>query len=168
MYVFSIPLMAVTIQWISRLGRRAMARGFIMATLLLAVIGLNIHATFIQGQDGLIKMRAELQSAQTIQASVLRYTQANSVIIVDRGDKLFFPHRHVWYPLRDELTYAAMPALLEESAALYYYGITFPQTDLDYLNTSRLGRMGLGIELVETYEDESLYRIVRNEEPPPF
>ncbi|MEK7619920.1 MAG: hypothetical protein AAB413_01630, partial [Patescibacteria group bacterium] len=90
----------------------------------------------------------------------LRYTEGNAVLIVDRGDKLFFPHRHVWYPLRDEATYEAMPSILE-STTLYYYGITFPQTDLDYLNDSRLKRMGLGIEIVQTYADESLYRLFK-------
>lgn len=160
MYLFSTPMIAMTITWLAERGRSAFARSLIIAMLMLTVVGLNVNATFIQSQDGLIKMRGELASAQTIQASVLRYTEENSVIIVDRGDKLFFPHRHVWYPLRDEATYSAMPSLLE-STDLYYYGITFPQTDLDYLNGSRLKKMRLGIELVETYGDESLYRIKR-------
>ncbi len=159
MYLFTTPMIAITIQWLAARGRTRMARGLIVGTLLLAVIGLNVNATFVQGQDGLVKMREELASSAQIQESVLRYTQEDAVIIVDRGDKLFFPHRRVWYPLRDDTTYDAMPALVEMTA-LYYYGITFPRDDFDYLNDSRLKRMNLGIELVETYGDESLYRII--------
>ncbi len=158
MYLFTTPMIAVAIQWVSQRGRSVLARGLIVATLLLAVVGLNVHATFVQGQDGLLKMQGELIASVQVQESVLRYTEGNAVIIVDRADKLFFPQRHVWYPLRDEATYAAMPSILDHTT-LYYYGITFPQADMDYLNTSRLKRMNLGIELIETYEDESLYRI---------
>jgi hypothetical protein len=160
MYLFTTPMIAMTIGWLAGRGRSTLARGLIMATLLLAVVGLNVNATFVQGQDGLVRMRSELLSSAQTQESVLRYTEANSIIIVDRGDKIFFPHRNVWYPLRDEATYKAMPSMLE-STTLYYYGITFPQVDLDYLNGSRLKRMNLGIEWIETYGDESLYRIIQ-------
>lgn len=159
LYLFSTPMIAMTIAWLSTRGRSLLSQRLIVAILIVVVVGLNVNATFVQGQDGLVRMREELLSSTRIQESVLRYTESNSVIIVDRGDKLFFPHRYVWYPLRDEATYATMPAILE-SITLYYYGITFPQTDLDYLNDSRLKRMGLGIELIETYGDESLYRIM--------
>ncbi|TAL51334.1 hypothetical protein EPN81_00250 [Patescibacteria group bacterium] len=158
MYLFTTPMIAMTIQWIAARGRSRLARGFIVTTLFLGVLGLNINSVFVQGQDGLVKMREELSDSAQIQESVLRSTEDTSVIIVDRGDKLFFPHRHVWYPLRDEATYDAMPAL-SQATTLYYYGVTFPEEDFAYLNRSRLKRMDLGIELVETYGDESLYRI---------
>lgn len=160
LYLFSTPMIAMTIVWLGARGRSFLSRRLIVAILVIVVVGLNVNATFVQGQDGLVRMREELLSSAQIQESVLRYTEPDAVIIVDRGDKLFFPHRHVWYPLRDEATYAAMPALLE-STTLYYYGITFPQNDLDYLNSSRLKRMDLGIELVQDYGDESLYRIFK-------
>lgn len=159
MYLFSTPMIAVTIAWIAARGKTRVARGLIVVTLLLAVVSLNMNAVFIQGQDRLVKMRQELLESAQIQESVLRYTEENAVIIVDRADKLFFPHRHVWYPLRDEATYNAMPDLVE-ATTLYYYGMTFPEQDLAYLNDSRLKRMNLRIELVETYGDESLYRII--------
>lgn len=166
MYLFSTPMIAVAIEWVAWRGRSVVARGLIAATLLLAVIGLNVQATFAQGQDGLFRMREELLRGSQVQTSVLRYVELDAVIIVDRGDKLFFPHRRVWYPLRDDATYAAMPAL-REAAPLYYYGITLPQVDLDYLNGSRLGRMGLGIEVVDAYGHETLYRIKEFSLPSP-
>ncbi len=158
LYLFSTPMIAAAIGWISERGRSRFARGTIVTALCLLVLGLNIHATFLQGEDGLITMRRQLQESAAIQESVLRLTPGDAVIIVDRADKLFFPERRVVYPLRDEATYEAMPVLVSH-VPLYYYGITFPQTDLDYLNDSRLKRMGLQIELIQTYDQESLYHI---------
>jgi len=161
LYVFSTPMMAALVYWIMQRGRSLFSQRLIIVSILLLIVGLNVRAVFLQGQDGLVRMHTELQRSEQIQAAVLRYTPPESVIIVDRSDKLFFPHRQVWYPLRDEATYEAMPELVEKTQ-LYYYGITFPQADLEYLNTDRLKRMGLQIELIESFEHESFYRIFRS------
>ncbi|HAU65727.1 MAG: hypothetical protein UT30_C0007G0007 [Candidatus Uhrbacteria bacterium GW2011_GWF2_39_13] len=158
LYVFLTPIMAATIYWVSQRGRSLFSKRLITISFILLILGFNVRTVFLQGQDGLLKMRSQLQHSESIQASVLRYTSPGSVIIVDRSDKLFFPHRQVWYPLRDEATYAAMPRLVEKTQ-LYYYGITFPQADIEYLNTDRLKNLGLQIELIETFQQESLYRI---------
>jgi len=158
MYVCTTPLIALTIHWLRSRGQSHFSQGLIVATLLIAVVGFNLNAVFLQGQDGLFRVKDDLEYSATIQASVLRYTEPDSVIIVDHADKIFFPHRLVWYLLRDEETYEAMPKLVEQTG-LYYYGITFPQDDMDYLNGFKLKQAGLKIELVETYRLESLYRI---------
>lgn len=158
MYIASIPMIAATLQWVSERAKTTMAKGLFLATLLVVVLGLNVHATFIQGQDGLIKVRQELIESAAVQESVLAYVPENAVIIVDRADKLFFPHRDVWYPLRDDATYEAMPTLAT-NAPLFYYGITFPETDMEYLNGTKLAELGLEITLIETYDIESLYVI---------
>ena len=158
LYLFSTPMVAAAIVWISRRGRSVLARSLIIATLTLGVVWLNISAVFLQGQDGLLRMRRELAQGAQIQTSVLAQTPADSIIIVDRADKLFFPHRRVWYQLRDDATYEAMPALVLQ-APLYYYGITLPLQDFEYLNQSRLKRLGLRIRLLESFEEESLYQI---------
>lgn len=159
MYLFSTPLVAAAIIWISERGRSVSARAFIILILILAIVCFNLNAVFFQGQDGLLRMKRELSQGELIQSSVLARTAVDSLIIVDRADKLFFPHRRVLYPLRDDATYAAMPKLVSQ-APLYYYGITLPATDFDYLNQSRLKSMGLRIELLEQFEEEALYRIV--------
>ena len=82
----------------------------------------------------------------------------DAVIVVDHGDKIFFPERVVRYPLRDETTYDLMPRIVLRNA-LYYYGITFPDYDMEYLNGRKLAELGLQIELVQTFDEESLYRI---------
>jgi hypothetical protein len=158
MYLMSTLFIAVAVAWIGTRGRTKLAKNLIIGTLMIAVIGLNIHATFIQGQDGLLSVRNTLIESEHIQSSVLAHTEANALIVVDRADKLFFPHRRVMYPLRSDETYDSLP-LLAQSVPVYYYGISFPEEDFEYLNESRLGKMGLVIELVEEFELESLYKI---------
>jgi hypothetical protein len=51
-----------------------------------------------------------------------------------------------------------MPTLAA-NGPLFYYGITFPETDMEYLNGTKLAELGLEITLIETYDIESLYVI---------
>ncbi len=158
MYIMSTTFIAAAIVWISKRGRTNLAKNLIIGTLMIAVIGLNVHATFIQGQDGLLSVRDTLAESSAVQKSVLSLTEDDALIVVDRADKLFFPHRRVMYPLRSDETYNALP-LLVQNVPVYYYGISFPDEDFNYLNDSRLASMGLQIELVESFTLESLYRI---------
>jgi hypothetical protein len=130
--------------------------------LLIAVltIGLSVNLVF-WGHDGIMPTRAALASFSSKRRSVLLKTQANAVVVVDRADKYLFPDRRVITPLRDEKTFDALPKVLEQNIPLYYFGITFPQSDLDYLNDVKLFEDGLTIELVDTFGDESLYRITK-------
>lgn len=126
-------------------------------TLLVIVTTLSIQTVFL-GSDGLIAARAAAATSVEKRAEVIANTEYNAVVIVDRADKYLFPYRRVIVPLRSDSTYAAMPVLVPV-VPLYYFGITFPQSDLDYLNTEKLGAMGLSITPVVTIQDETLYRI---------
>ncbi len=126
--------------------------------LIVVVALLGARATFLSPDDGLIYARQNLVRSVEIKSEVLSLTEEDSVIVVDHGDKIFFPERAVIYPLRSDHTYEMMPSIVLRNP-LYYYGITFPETDLEYLNTKRLAELGLQIELIQTFDEESLYRI---------
>jgi hypothetical protein len=51
-----------------------------------------------------------------------------------------------------------LPHLIEH-VPVYYYGITLPEKDLQFLNEQKLGPQALRIEFVETFGVESLYLI---------
>ncbi len=159
MYILSIPLIAIAIEKLAQTIYSKQAK-LISAGLLFMVVFLNFNAVFSQGQDGLVKVADTLSRSGEIQESILTHTQESSIIIVDRADKIIFPHRQVMYPLRDDATYEALP-LLTKTDSVYYYGITFPSEDIEYLNNSRLADMDLGIKLIETYDQESLYQIYK-------
>jgi len=157
-FVWTTPFVAGAIHWVSRRAITPLARTVATVAIVLLIAGLNIRAVFFAPEDGLVHAAEVMERSKEIQTRVLQRTEDSAVIIVDRADKLFFPHRAVRYPLRDEVTYALMPRIVLQ-APLYYYGITFPQTDLDYLNNEKLKAMDLRIQLVETFDAESLYQI---------
>jgi hypothetical protein len=119
---------------------------------------LSFNLVFFSSADALWPSRQRLIEVGAIRERVLALTESEAVVIVDRADKLFFPDRRVRFPLRDETTYALM-APLAKAGPLYYFGITFPQVDLDYLNNEKLKSDGLVVELVEIFNEESLYQI---------
>lgn len=125
--------------------------------LFVIVITMSIQTVFL-GPDGLIAARAAAIASIEKRTSVLEHTESEAVVIVDRADKYLFPHRRVIVPLRTDSTYAAMP-VLASVIPLYYFGITFPESDLTYLNEIKLAELGLMIEPVTTVRDETLYRI---------
>ena len=124
----------------------------------LLVVALLSSSLVFGGSDGLLKTRQVLLASAAKRDTILAETEVDSIIVVDRADKFLWPERHVIQPLRSEATYAAMPIAVK-LAPLYYFGIPFPEVDLNYLNDDKLGKMGLKIELVDNIEDEALYRI---------
>lgn len=135
---------------------------FISVICFLIILGFSVDIVFFSTDDALWPTRVRLAEAQTIRDAVLNLTENNAVIVTERGDKLFFPGRVIRYALRDESTYALLPQIIEV-APLYYYGLTLPSTDLDYLNNDKLKGLGLRIDLLQTFQAESLYRVSLSE-----
>lgn len=145
--------------------RERMAHGLrstVGSVALIAIVLTSSAQTVFLGPDGLIAARAAAIASIEKRASVLEHTESDAVVVVDRSDKYLFPHRRVIVPLRTDSTYAAMPVLVP-IVPLYYFGITFPESDLTYLNEIKLAELGLMIEPVTTIRDETLYRIMRSE-----
>ncbi|MBI4599184.1 hypothetical protein HY734_03260 [Candidatus Uhrbacteria bacterium] len=157
-FVLTTPFAALAILWVRDLLLHPLAQRAWAVGAFLAVFGLGVHGAFFASADSLVLARRTLEAAAKTRDQVLGLTEPDAVIVVDRADKLFFPHRRVRYPLRDEATYALLPRIALR-APLYYFGITLPETDLAYLNDDKLKGLGLGIELVGTYGEESLYRM---------
>ncbi len=134
---------------------RASVRALLILAFLAGLVA-NVRLVFY-GHDGILASRAAMSSFVSKRTRLLMITEPESVIVVDRADKYLFPYRRVIAPLRDERTYSALPELVKD-VPTYYFGITFPQSDLDYLNGEKLKALGLKIDLVETINEESLYK----------
>ncbi len=159
-FLFTSVYAATVLVWLKDKMRTKLSGTFMVVAILILFAGLGIRGTFFALEDGLVEVRETLIRSHEIKTSVLELTEVDAVIVVDRADKIFFPDRKVMYPLRDDRTYGLMPRIVLRNP-LYYYGITLPQLDLDYLNTKKLAELGLQIEIVETYDEESLYRITQ-------
>lgn len=154
-FVLASPFVAVLIDWLARRFSALMAR-HIAIGLTVLMIAANVYPTFF-ANDGLWSTRQNIFAFAATRDIVLDSTEENAIIVVDRADKFLWPERRVIQPLRSESTYQAMPALAA-IAPLYYFGITFPQTDIAYLNTIKLAEMKMRIEYILTIGEESLYR----------
>jgi len=157
-FALATPFCALGIRWISRRAITDLAQRMAVVILVVLCLGLSVRVAFLSSQDGIVAAANGLAESRETRAAVLASTEKDAIIVVDRADKLFFPFRRVLYPLRDEATYALMPRIALR-VPLYYYGITLPQTDVDYLNGDKLAKLGLKIDIVHTFRIETLYRI---------
>lgn len=131
----------------------------VLAGLLVVLFsGFGLWSTFFSSEDALWSTRIKLSTAAFIHDQVLTLTEDEAVVVVDRGDKFFFPERQVLYPLRDEKNYLLLPKIALR-VPLYYFGINLPEQDFQYLNNEKLKTLGLQIEFLKNFGDESLYHI---------
>ncbi len=130
----------------------------IVVSMMMSIVVLSAYTVFT-GSDGLIATRKALITFDVKRSVIIDKTESNAVVIVDRADKYVFPHRRVIVPLRSESTYAILPKLVP-IVPVYYFGITFPVKDFDYLNQVILAPMKLSAILITTVNEESLYRII--------
>lgn len=158
-----LSLIAQKLSLIARPEIRLTATRYLIVIILFICTVLSTHLVYF-GHDGVVPSIAALESNRQKREVVTSLTEDQSIIIVDRADKYLWPKRAVIVPLRSESTYAVMPKIVSDGVVLYYFGITFPEKDLTWLNTVKLPPLGLQITLVETVGDETLYRIEKYDE----
>ncbi len=163
-----LPLFVASSVFVAFAIDRFMARSrttSIVAIAALIGVMMTSAQTVFGGTDGLIATRAALITYEAKREMIVAQTHCDEretsdiVVIVDHADKFLFPTCRVIVPLRTESTYAIMPTLVD--GGLYYFGLTLPEVDVAHLNDVKLKSMELHIELVETIQDQTLYRIVR-------
>lgn len=159
-FVLSTPFIAMSLQWVADRTDSKKHAWHILVSLMLLVLALNVRIVFLEGQDALVHVVSTLQQSEQIRDQIFKIVPENGVIITDRSDKIFFPGRHVMVPLRSEQTYAAIPKMIDQTP-VYYYGITLPATDLDYLNQQMFAPVGLEIVFIQSFGVESLYHMQR-------
>lgn len=126
----------------------------------LVAFGYAGFAQAVYGRDeGLAFVHQNLLTFQAQQERVLEVTsfKDTEVIIVDRADKIFFPHRQVVYPLRSQTTYEALPAMIDAArgeGGVYYFGVKLPEEDLDHLREVELEPRGVDIVHVSDIEGD--------------
>ena len=135
-------------------------RGIAMAALIAAALILSAvsgASVFGAPQEGLSSVRASLVDNLAKHEIIMELTEPDAIVIAERSDKIVFPERSVIYPLRSEHTYALLPQAIRLKPT-YYFGITFPEQDMQYLREVKLPPLGVTIEPVVTIGEETLYR----------
>lgn len=91
--IFVIPFISLSLLTILELDLKF--KKLVFAILLALVIGFDLQAVYLSGNDNLIRIRHSIQDNIKVQQFVLEKTPQNSVIISERGDKIIFPLRKV-------------------------------------------------------------------------
>ncbi len=133
------------------------------AIVFLLIAGFSISFVVFEKEEGLAISKKNQLNQRNELAKVLSLTENNSVIITQYHDKLLFPERKVVVGLFDDKNLISRYALLAEQLPVYYYNFTFPQKDIDYLNSKRLSEFGLHINPIEKITNSfTLYKIELN------
>lgn len=151
------PMLALVILSGLKQIRSVFMRNIISVIIAMVMTGLSLNLVFF-GIDGLQSTRVSLAQFAQKRTEVIAATEPEAIVIVDHADKYLFPERRVVVPLRSQVTYGLLPAL-EQTAPLYYFGLTLPPEDLVFLNSGTLAELSLHIVPFLTSFDETLYII---------
>lgn len=157
LFVLSSAFSALAVRFaVRRFGHHGWYNLCVGATLL--VVFISSAQIVWGGEDGFISTRSHLREFDYKRSLIIDATESDSIIIVDRADKYLWPERQVIVPLRSEKTYRHLSELVA-AAPLYYFGITLPESDLNFLESTVLMPNNLKMTKVLTVGEESLYLI---------
>ncbi len=117
-------------------------------------------SVFAAEDEGLFCVKNSLLRYNKIREAALSLTEENSIIITQRSDKIFFPHRKIIIYKRGEIFNSEIKDLAT-IVPIYYYDIAFTNEELEGLN-QKLVERNLRLELMKVFENEGLYKIIFN------
>jgi MFS family permease len=157
-YILSLPL----VSWglIKFVGFwRGWQKKIVAVMLGLSFFSLSAGLVFFDKNDGLVMAGANMREYSRIAEAVNRTIEPDAIIVVDRADKIFFPEHQVIQPLRDDQIYKLIPKL-SGKMPLYYYGVTLPEKDIEYLYARKFNPKEIEIRKIGDFGVESLYKFV--------
>jgi len=168
LYILSLPIIAYAAEQLYM--RLAQAKDIIDHKLLntlfigafLTMLLGSFHLVWFKTDESFVNIQKNITIGQQVAEQVILATPEDAVVVTDYDDKFIFPHRAVIVPFRNQYIQQQIPLLLSEAIPVYYFGITLPQKDVDYLNTKRLFENGYVIEPVETFKNKTLYKFTLN------
>jgi len=160
-FVILLPFAAKCLLMLADFIKSRFLRLTFLGAEIIFIAALSLHLSFYGLDDGLFFVKDNIWSFSRARDRAIEITEPDSIIIVDRADKIFFPERKVVYPLRDENTFRVLPQL-ESRAPVYYYGLGIHHEETRALN-ARLVGLGLQMERLEIFGKEVLYRIKKQE-----
>ncbi len=136
--------------------------GIIIGSTIIIVAMLLSANLVILGEDGFVQTAKNINSFEHKKQIILEQTAEESIIIADMADKYLFPQRQVVVPLRNDDVYASIPSMLD-ATQVYYFGITIPKIDIEYLENVVFGSSNVKLREVVTIEDETLYQFINTD-----
>lgn len=153
LFILAVPFTARGLIWVSNIFRPRW-RNFGLAILLLGMLYPAANLVLAEKPDSILPVKQRILSYKQNAAAVMKETEANSVIVTVRKDKVFFPERKVIHTfealsLNDDLREILLD--LVKVAPVYYYALG-PEPELEFAN-------GLRLEYMRNIGQEILYKV---------
>lgn len=167
-YLMALPLVALSWELIARglffFCRRQRVYKWLVGTALLvaylAVAAYSFNFLVFSGEESLTNLSFNMAADRQIGETVLELTPPEAIILTQYHDKVLFPQRPVIMGLMHESSYYPYLKKLLVHYPVYYLNFTYPDKDLNYLNTSRLPEFDLQLEPLEFIgRDFTLYQL---------
>lgn len=158
-YILSIPIVIAGVEYIASLFAQGwstrLARIIIFAALFL-MSGYRVYT----GVDGIPAVANQLRVNAAISDQVMKIVPRHGILITDRHDKLFFPHRNVMFPITAAGTLESASAI-KDFTPLYIYDLSFDDAQFQKID-ARYDSIGLHLVRSATFGKETLYALVQN------
>lgn len=155
LYIGSVPLGAWALSMIAGNFKKTAIQKLFLGGVLVSVALLSFKVVFYGKGEGLVYMRRELKRYEAVRRDVLAATPPNSIIISDKSDKIFFPHRHVVVGTNSESVISSLWEL-NKIGPLYLYAIAFGEDDPRF---SAYQSAGFPLREEMRFGNERLYRL---------
>ena len=167
-YLLALPLVALSWELMARglfffVRRHRIYKWLVGGALLgayLIVACQSFNFLIFNGEESLSNLSFNMAADRQIGKTVLELTPPEAIILTQYHDKVLFPQRRVIMGLMHEPPYYPYLKKLLNHYPVYYLNFTYPENDLNYLNTSRLPEFGLQLEPLEFIgRDFTLYQL---------
>ncbi|MFH0928526.1 MAG: hypothetical protein V1821_03575 [bacterium] len=155
LYVFGSVFSALLIEHLLSLAKSRKIKIGVASLALTSFLVFSAVGVYWQFEDSLAPTVSSLKRYALIKRQVLEIVPQDAILIADSADKIFFPERMVMSELRAPGTYEAVRELIPKTE-LYYFGVTLPPVDRDFIQTEKLP--GFQVIPLKTFDYETLYQ----------
>lgn len=129
-YLFSLPLISYFIYII--FDKYKLIKISIYILIFCFFFYLSFNLVYLDQEEGIFKIKSNIEDYQIIAKGVLKITESNSIIIAERNDKIFFPVRKIIYKLNNDRDNQLI-GLLITNEKIYWWRFKLTGDDLAYL-----------------------------------
>jgi len=132
-----------------------------LANLMLLILCLfSFYGVLWQHDDSLWAERKNLIAGIADRQAVSQVLSKNSILVIDRDDKYFFPHYRVLHlsTFTDSYALSAIHDLLLSGEPVFYYGFTFKNKEFNRINAEHLQFFHLRLKAFDLSARKSLYQ----------
>ncbi len=157
-YLFSLPFLGFVFSYYFR--RYKLITPVILILLFTVLSLTSFKIVMLDGQEGLYRVKENLNEYQIIAQQVNEAIEPNSIIVAGRMDKVFFPQKSVIFRLNVDHDYLRIKKLIEAGYPVYYFYFTRTNDKLNEFSKTNFEPFNLKVDKsILDFNKQSLYPI---------